>query len=214
MMNALDNLLSGNPSLENTLMNGNIWTGDWVWNQACREAGTSACNPLFMAQIAPGSDTDPAPLNGILFIGSAFGRSGFAIGVPEPPASGPGEGDPADGPSIPGSTIVARGGIGDVEPPGVAFSGMQGQTVQEAGQGVPNGKFRWTTADAIRNAGGTVEAAPEFNERVGKMNYQHVDVCLGDSPCDWSDLTQNVAAKERFGASDYPYYDGYLDWGP
>lgn len=62
--------------------------------------------------------------------------------------------------------------------------------------------------------GGTVEPAPEFNEGVGQTNYQHVDVCLGEGACQWSDLTQNVAKNLRFGGKDYPFYGGYLDWGP
>ncbi len=94
------------------------------------------------------------------------------------------------------------------------FSGTQGRTIEEAGQGVPNGKFRWTTAGDIRAGGGTVEPNPEFNERVGQTNYQHVDVCLGEGPCQWSGLTDNVAKNFRFGFKDYPFYDGYLEWGP
>jgi len=94
------------------------------------------------------------------------------------------------------------------------FSGAQGQTVEEAGQGVVHGSFRWTTAGDIRAGGGTVEPAPEFNEGVGQTNYQHVDVCLGEEACQWSDLTQNVAKNLRFGGKDYPFYGGYLDWGP
>ncbi len=94
------------------------------------------------------------------------------------------------------------------------FSGSQGQTVTEAGQGVVHGKFRWTTAGDIRTAGGTVEPAPEMNPIVGKINYQHVDVCLGEGACQWSDLVPNVAKNLRFGGKDYPFYEGYLGWGP
>jgi hypothetical protein len=94
------------------------------------------------------------------------------------------------------------------------FSGAQGQTAEEAGQGVVHGSFRYATAGDIRAAGGSVEPAPEFNEGVGQTNYQHVDVCLGEGACQWSDLTQNVAKNLRFGGKDYPFYGGYLDWGP
>jgi len=119
------------------------------------------------------------------------------------------------GASIPDSTIIAHGGTREVlYPPGEVFSGSQGQTVTEAGQGVVHGKFRWTTAGDIRTAGGTVEPAPEMNPIVGKINYQHVDVCLGEGACQWSDLVPNVAKNPRFGGKDYPFYEGYLGWGP
>jgi hypothetical protein len=123
--------------------------------------------------------------------------------------------DPAaEGASIPDSTIIARGGQGPLKPPGEGFSGAQGQTAEEAGQGVVHGSFRWATAGDIRAGGGTVEPAPEFNEGVGQTNYQHVDVCLGEGACQWSDSTQNVAKSLRFGGKDYPFYGSYLDWGP
>lgn len=61
--------------------------------------------------------------------------------------------------SIPNSTLIARGGQGDLQPPGEVFSGAQGQTVEKAGQGVVHGSFRWTTAGDIRAGGGTVEPA-------------------------------------------------------
>ncbi len=94
------------------------------------------------------------------------------------------------------------------------FSGAQGQTAEEAGQGVVHGSFRYTTAGDIRDGGGAVDPAPEFNDRVGQTNYQHVDVCLGEGACQWSELTPNVPKNLRFGGKDYPFYDGYLDWGP
>lgn len=63
--------------------------------------------------------------------------------------------------------------------------------------------------------GGRVgRAYPELDPRVGQVNYQHVDVCLGEGPCQWSGLTANVAKNFRFGFKDYPFYDGYLEWGP
>jgi len=95
MIEALDNLLSTNPGYASLLSKGNINTGDWVWNLACREAGTGACNPLFMAQTTPGGDT--APLNSKLFIGASFGPAGFAVLVPESPSSGSGDEGGADG---------------------------------------------------------------------------------------------------------------------
>jgi len=118
------------------------------------------------------------------------------------------------GASITDSTVIARGGQSPVPPPGEVFSGAQGQTVEEAGQGVVHGSFRWTTAGDIRAGGGTVEPAPEMNPALGQVNYQHVDVCLGEGGCQWSDLVPNVAKSLRFGGTDYPFYDGYLGWGP
>ena len=32
--------------------------------------------------------------------------------------------------------------------------------------------------------------------------------------CQWSDLVPNVAKNLRFGGKDYPFYEGYLGWGP
>jgi hypothetical protein len=74
---------------------------------------------------------------------------------------------------------------------------------------VVHGSFRWTTAGDIRVRG----AAPEFNEGVGQTKYQPVDVCLGEWPCQWSGLIQNVAKNLRFGGEDRPFCGGYLDWG-
>jgi hypothetical protein len=49
---------------------------------------------------------------------------------------------------------------------------------------------------------------------IGKMNYQHVDVCLGAGACPWSDLVPNVAKSFRSGGKYCPFYEGYLGWGP
>jgi RHS repeat-associated protein len=116
--------------------------------------------------------------------------------------------------SIADSTIIARGGQGAMQNAGEVFSGAQGRTVEEAGQGVVHGSFRWTTAGDIRAAGGSVEPTPELNATVGETNYQHVDVCLGGGSCQWSDLGPNVTKNLRFGGKDYPFYGGYLGWGP
>jgi hypothetical protein len=78
--------------------------------------------------------------------------------------------------------------------------------VEEAGAGVPHGTIRSTTAGEIRAAGGSVEYAPEYNEAVGRINYQHVDVCLGEGSCSFSDLFPNPVPKQgRFGFPGYPY---------
>jgi len=94
------------------------------------------------------------------------------------------------------------------------FSGSQGQSIDDAAQGLKHGQFRWTTAGQIRAAGGTVEPFPEFDPGVGMTNYQHVNVCLGGGVCEWSDLIPNLIGKAlRFGGKDYPFYEGYLQWG-
>jgi hypothetical protein len=83
--------------------------------------------------------------------------------------------------------------------------------LDEAAQAVPHGTIRSTTAGEIRASGGTVEPNPEFNENVGRTNYQHVDVCLGDSPCPFGEPQANPVPKSgRFGGPDYPYED----WEP
>jgi len=38
--------------------------------------------------------------------------------------------------------------------------------------------------------------------------------CLDEMGCTWSDVGSNVAKSLRFGGKDYPFYDGYLWWGP
>jgi hypothetical protein len=58
--------------------------------------------------------------------------------------------------------------------------------------------------------GGTVEYAPEFDPSVEATNYQHVNVCLGEGACQWSELEPNPVPKSaRFGGPDYPFYEGY-----
>lgn len=111
---------------------------------------------------------------------------------------------------IPDETVIARGGVNDIPGPGEVFSGAQGKSVEEAAAGLKHGTMRTTTAGDIRRSGGTVEAAPEFDPRVGEVNYQHVDVCLGPGVCKWSDLTPNPVPKaNRFGGLGYPYYGGF-----
>jgi RHS repeat-associated protein len=112
---------------------------------------------------------------------------------------------------LPGSTVIVHGGQSELPPPGELFSGSQGESLSEAAQGVPHGTIRSTTAGEIRTSGGTVEANPEFNENVGRTNYQHVDVCLGDGPCPFGEPRPNpVPRSGRFGGPGYPYED----WEP
>jgi hypothetical protein len=61
---------------------------------------------------------------------------------------------------------------------------------------------------------GRLNLIQSSTSEVGQVNYQHVDVCLGEGACSWSDLSTNVAKNFRFGFKDYPFYDGYLGWGP
>ena len=61
---------------------------------------------------------------------------------------------------VPGPYTVVRGGQAPVPPAGTTFSGSMGSTVSEAAAGVPHGTIRVTTANAIRQQGGTVVLAP------------------------------------------------------
>jgi hypothetical protein len=118
-------------------------------------------------------------------VGSCLEAAGAAVlllGTSFADAGGDAAEEGAAGASIPDSTIIARGGQSSLPPPGEVFFGRAGADVEEAGQGVVHGSFRWTTAGDIRAEGGTVEPAPEFNKGVGQTNYQHVDVCLGEGP--------------------------------
>jgi hypothetical protein len=108
------------------------------------------------------------------------------------------------------STIIARGGQGEMPPPGELFSGSRGQTVAEASQGLRHGTVRTTTAGQIRASGGTVDIAPEFDNVANAINHQHVNICLGPLGCTWSDPFPNPFPKSsRFGGIDYPFYEGY-----
>ena len=119
--------------------------------------------------------------------------------------------DAAAASHIPDDTVIVRGGQSDMPGPGELFSGAQGRTVDEAAAGVPHGTIRSTTAGDIRTNGGSVDYAPEFNERVGKTNYQHVDVRLGSDGNPFSESFPNpVPKRARFGFPDYPYDL----WGP
>ncbi len=89
---------------------------------------------------------------------------------------------------------------------GEVFSGSFGGTLDEAAAGVPHGQVRATTAGEIRVGGGSVTYAPELNPNVGKINYQHVDVCTGAGSCPFGDLMPNPVPKAgRFGGPSYPY---------
>ena len=81
---------------------------------------------------------------------------------------------------VPDDYVIVRGGQSPMPGAGEVFSGSMGTSVSEAGGGVPHGSIRVTTAAAIRAAGGTVTYAPEPTAG-GAMNYNHVNVSLGET---------------------------------
>jgi hypothetical protein len=110
--------------------------------------------------------------------------------------------------------VIVRGGQSDMPGSGELFSGAYGDTVEDAGAGVPHGTIRSTTAGEIRAGGGSVEYNPEYNENVGATNYQHVDVTLGDTN-PFSDPFQNPVPKSgRFGGPNYPFGGSDYPYGP
>jgi hypothetical protein len=42
---------------------------------------------------------------------------------------------------------------------------------------------------------------------VGRINWQHVDVCLGEWSCAWTSEANPVPKAGRFGGADYPLED-------
>ena len=108
--------------------------------------------------------------------------------------------------SVPDSSVIVRGGVSELPPPGQTFSGAFGSSLDEAAAGVPHGQLVSTTAGDIRAGGGSVQHAPEFNENVGLVNNQHVDVTLGRNSAPFGELSANPVPKPgRFGGPDYPY---------
>jgi len=109
-------------------------------------------------------------------------------------------------------TIIVRGGTGEVPQAGEIFSGSQGSTVEEAAAGVRHGTIRTATAGDIRAGGGSVVPKPEFDPfGEGGINYQHVDVTVGEGSSPFSEPFQNPVPKlGRFGFPGYPYDQ----WGP
>lgn len=96
-------------------------------------------------------------------------------------------------PFPPNSSIVVRGGQGELPPAGTTFSGAYGATLEEAASGVPHGTIRSTTAGAIRSNGGSVIHAPELTKS-GLMNELHVNITEG-GPTTFSDLFPNPVPK-------------------
>jgi hypothetical protein len=141
--------------------------------------------------------------------GNAFNPRGLAIdlltGGAAPSVAGH-LGD--DAARIADDAVIVRGGTKPMPEPGELFSGSHGHDFAEAARGVPHGQVREASAGDIRASGGSVEHNPEFDERVGRTNYQHVDVRLGEGPDPFSDLKGNPWKKpDRWGGENYPYVD-------
>lgn len=95
---------------------------------------------------------------------------------------------------VPDATVVVRGGTAEMPATGTKFSASQGQTVAEAGKGVPHGQLRASTAGEIRANGGHVEVAPEPT-RSGQINGQHVNVTEGGKSTTFGSTQPNPAPK-------------------
>jgi hypothetical protein len=90
--------------------------------------------------------------------------------------------------------VVVRGGTSAIPAAGRTFSGAAGATLEEAASGVPHGTIRATTVGQIRQAGGTVESAPELT-RGGVLNEKHVNICLGGGACPFGEAMPNPVPK-------------------
>lgn len=90
--------------------------------------------------------------------------------------------------------IVVRGGSNELPPPGTAFSGAVGKTLEDAAAYVPHGTIRFTTIGAILANGGSVTLKPEIT-RSGRINERHVDVIEGSSPTAFSGAIPNPIPK-------------------
>ncbi|MGH3937223.1 MAG: DUF6531 domain-containing protein [Pseudonocardiaceae bacterium] len=119
-----------------------------------------------------------------------------------------GELPPTPAARIPDDAAVVRGGTADLPAPGEVFSGSSGSNFDEAARGVPHGQVRQATVGDVRAGGGSVEYAPEYDTRVEKTNYQHVDVSLGPRGSPFGELEKNPwSKKDRWGGENYPYAD-------
>ena len=87
--------------------------------------------------------------------------------------------------------VLARGGVQEI--PSGTFSAGVGSTEEAAGAGVKNNQIQTSTARAVREAGGTVQYAPEPAYPGGPTNYRHVNVTGGQST--FSKPKPNTAAK-------------------
>jgi len=92
--------------------------------------------------------------------------------------------------------IVVRGGRSELPPPGTAFSGAAGDTLEEAAAGVPHGTIRSTTVEAVESNGGNVVLKPEMT-RGGLMNNRHVNITEGGWPTTFSKPFPNPVPKKN-----------------
>ncbi len=92
--------------------------------------------------------------------------------------------------------IVVRGGAGELPPPGTVFSGVVGETLDDAAAFVPHGTIRFTTIGAILAAGGSVTLKPEMT-RSGKINERHVNLIEGSAPSTFSNPLPNPVPKQK-----------------
>jgi hypothetical protein len=103
---------------------------------------------------------------------------------------------------IPDDYIIIRGGTSPMPSPGQLFSGAAGPSLAAAAAAIPFGKLRFTTAGAIRVAGGTVEWAPEIS-RYQTINRQHVNITEGGRST-FSDLQPNPVPRRQRIDGDKP----------
>jgi hypothetical protein len=88
--------------------------------------------------------------------------------------------------------------------PGTKFSASIGRTLEESAAGVRHGFIQSATAGAIRDNNGTVTFEPEFDEKAGTINRQHVHVIEGGQQTAFAPPELNpVPKRKRFGGPDY-----------
>lgn len=103
---------------------------------------------------------------------------------------------------VPDSFTLVKGGTKPPPPAGEVFSVSYGQTVAEAGAGVPHGQVQVTTAGQVRANGGMVEVMPENTGTI--MNMQHANVTLKSTNSIFSAPVPNPVPKAgRIGGAGY-----------
>ena len=96
---------------------------------------------------------------------------------------------------VPNEFIIVRGGARPLPASGTAFSATAGPVLEAAAAALPHGTIRFTTAGAIRAAGGVVEWLPEHSPH-GTLNEQHVHVTEAGSSS-FSDAQPNPVPKKQ-----------------
>jgi RHS repeat-associated protein len=146
--------------------------------------------PSGIPQVTPSNDVQAAAMGGTA--GISFGMSVMFTGASAADAVAGIRATSA----VPDANIVVRGGMGEMPPAGTTFSGAHGATLDEAASGVPHGTIRTTTAGEVRDAGGTVQSAPELT-RSGVMNERHVNITEArDKPSTFSPPRKNPVHKD------------------